>query len=679
MNKKLRAFKYVVILFLLINLLFPQTAYASNINKELTLSSLTAKAISQLKEGINEELKDSVKYTEFKQMVEESKVKEVYLEFKDYIYFIDINGDLYETPNPNSDTLKQELLEKGIEIITTSNFVERFSIKNPTTAGELGWGWYIVILLVFGMIFPIIIRFAMWSWLTKEKEEDKALVNGKPESTVGNVEASNVKKFDDVAGLKEVKEDVKTLVDFIVNGEKYKEMGAKLPRGVILYGPPGTGKTLLARAIAGEAGVPFFQASGADFVEKYVGTGAKRVRELFKKAKSNAPCIIFIDEIDAIAGKRGGNDENGEDRKTVNALLTEMDGFTNTDDVLVIGATNRLEDLDEAVLRPGRFTNKYCVPLPESFEDRLTIIELYAKNKKLMEDVDLKQLAKMTIGCSPAEIENILNEAAIIATRSKLVGINAECIEDAFNKSIFKGHVKKDTFNRRKSELKLVAWHEAGHALAGILLGENVNKVTILSSTTGAGGATFTIPKKLGMHSVEDLKKQIIGLYAGRCAEYLLLGDAEKITTGASNDIERATEIIYQMVAALGMNENYGMLNLHKLRMGDQLILQEATRLSKDLERICIELLTKHRKELEQIVELLLEHETIYDKDMKFITARENLSDFKFIEKEDVVAVTLPKQEKRAMEEFVKTNNPHSVKTINHYNYKKNKKYNKKQ
>lgn len=676
MNKKRKIYKIPLLILIFSLLVFPIKAQASEINKELTLKNLSIQALTELKSAIDENLESSISHNKFLSMIEENKVKQVFLEFKDFIYFIDNDGNLYETPNPNSLTLKEDLLKKNIEILTTNDFVEMYKIEKPTQSNnDYGWIWFVTMpLMFFGM--PWALKRFYKSMI--EQEEEKALAGQKAKDRAEQAKLlENAKKFDDVAGLKEVKEDVQTLVDFIVNGEKYKEMGAKLPRGVILYGPPGTGKTLLARAIAGEAGVPFYQASGADFVEKYVGVGAKRIREIFAKAKKNAPCIIFIDEIDAIAGKRGGNDDSGEDRKTINALLTEMDGFTNTDDVLVIGATNRLEDLDEAVLRPGRFTNKYCVPLPESFEDRLTIIELYSKNKRLLEDVNLRQLAKMTIGCSPAEIENILNEAAIIATRSGLVGINAECIEDAFNKSIFKGHVKKDTFNRRKKELELVAWHEAGHALAGILLGENVNKVTILASTTGAGGATFTIPKKLGLHSTEDLKKQIIGLYAGRCAEYILLGDADKITTGASNDIERATEIIYQMVAMLGMNEDYGMLNLHKLRMGDQLILQEASKLAKEMERICIELLTKHRKELEKIVELLLENETIYDKDMKFITARENLSDYQITEREKkLVQTTLPKEETKTMEKVINTNNKNNkVKTIN-TNYKKNKKQN---
>lgn len=627
---KFKALKFIIILLLLLNFIIPEKVYAyaynTNTSKELTLSNLTQKALAQLRENINEDLQGRITYNEFRQKVDNGEVKEAFLEFKDYIYFIDLNDNLYETPNPNSETLKQELLEKDVMVITAGDLVERFDVKDPTTAGEMTWWGWIIILLVFGVGFPILIRFGMMALIAKGEEKEKALTNEKVNNTAGNENSENVKKFNDVAGLKEVKEDVQTLVDFIVNGDKYKEMGAKLPRGVILYGPPGTGKTLLAKAIAGEAGVPFISASGSDFAEMYVGVGAKRIRDLFKDARKQAPCIVFIDEIDAICGKRTGGSENAEDRKTINAILCEMDGFNAADDILVIGATNRIEDLDEAVLRPGRFTNKYCVPLPESFEDRLTIIELYAKNKKIDETVDLKQLAKMTIGCSPAEIENILNESAIIATRTKLNAINGDCIEEAFNKSVLKGHVKKDTFNRKKKELELVAWHEAGHTVAGIILGEDVNKVTILSSTTGAGGATFMIPKKMGLFSTDDLKKKVIGLYAGRCAEQILLGDKGKITTGASNDIERATDIINQMVSIYGMNDKYGMLNLNRLNVPNSVIVEEATVLAKELEEKCLDLLTRHKNELKKVAELLLEHETVYEKDLKFITAREELN-----------------------------------------------------
>lgn len=627
---KFKALKFIIILLLLLNFIIPEKVYAyaynTNTSKELTLSNLTQKALAQLRENINEDLQGRITYNEFRQKVDNGEVKEAFLEFKDYIYFIDLNDNLYETPNPNSETLKQELLEKDVMVITAGDLVERFDVKDPTTAGEMTWWGWIIILLVFGVGFPILIRFGMMALIAKGEEKEKALTNEKVNNTAGNENSENVKKFNDVAGLKEVKEDVQTLVDFIVNGDKYKEMGAKLPRGVILYGPPGTGKTLLAKAIAGEAGVPFISASGSDFAEMYVGVGAKRIRDLFKDARKQAPCIVFIDEIDAICGKRTGGSENAEDRKTINAILCEMDGFNAADDILVIGATNRIEDLDEAVLRPGRFTNKYCVPLPESFEDRLTIIELYAKNKKIDETVDLKQLAKMTIGCSPAEIENILNESAIIATRIKLNAINGDCIEEAFNKSVLKGHVKKDTFNRKKKELELVAWHEAGHTVAGIILGEDVNKVTILSSTTGAGGATFMIPKKMGLFSTDDLKKKVIGLYAGRCAEQILLGDKGKITTGASNDIERATDIINQMVSIYGMNDKYGMLNLNRLNVPNSVIVEEATTLAKELEEKCLDLLTRHKDELKKVAELLLEHETVYEKDLKFITAREELN-----------------------------------------------------
>ena len=270
------------------------------------------------------------------------------------------------------------------------------------------------------------------------------------------------------------------------------------------------------------------------------------------------------------------------------------------------------------------------MPLPESFEDRYTIIQLYAQNKKIMDNVDLKQLAKMTIGCSPAEIESILNEAAIVATKNKLNAIDNDSIEEAFNKQIFKGHVKKDTFNRRKKELELVAWHEAGHALAGLLLGQEVYKVTILSSTTGAGGATFTIPDKMGLHSVEDLKTQMIGLYAGRCAELIYFNrDKEKVTTGASNDIERASDLINKMVRYLGMNGDIGLLNLNALGINDKIVLDEASKIAKELEEKCLKLLGDNKDDLKKLAETLVDKETIYESDMAFITKRISVSDIK--------------------------------------------------
>lgn len=431
--------------------------------------------------------------------------------------------------------------------------------------------------------------------------------------------------FQDVAGLKEVKKDLSILVDFLKNKQKYADMGASIPKGVILYGPSGTGKTLLAKAVAGEAGIPFFYISGSSFDERYVGVGAQRVRSLFELAKKNAPCIVFIDEIDALCRSRNSIAESSG-RQTINEFLTQMDGFEESSGVLVIGATNRIEDIDEAVLRPGRFTNKYCVPLPETSDDRLEIINIHAKNKRFMDDVDFNQLAKLTTGCSPAFIESVLNEAAIIAASENLCAIDTRCINEAFDKALIQGHMNKNNSHRDRKELELVAWHEAGHALADILFGNEVNKVTILSSTTGAGGITFHTPKQTGLHSVSDLKAKIIALYAGRCAEYLYTGDKELVTTGARSDIEYASNLIYSMVAELGMCD-IGMLNLKMLHTDNDFILDEASKLAKKMESASICLLKKHREELEQIALLLLEKETLYEADLSFVTARESVTE----------------------------------------------------
>ena len=623
----------LIILTILLVFISPVNVNAANAGTtvDLSLSNLTLSAKTEIAEKLTEQLDGEMTYNEFVSAIDDGEVSMVYMEYADYIYCFTTSDTMYKVPNPNNNSIKEKLLVNEVKIMTVVEIAEYLGIENigkQTTTRNSGFSAGEWALLMFFMIgFPALLRFGMISFINKEESKAVAGQKAKEAEELAEMKA-NAKKFDDIAGLKEVKEDMQTLVDFLVNGDKYREMGAELPRGVLLYGPSGTGKTLLARAVAGEAGVPFYHMSGSDFTEKYVGVGAKRIREFFEKGRKNAPCILFIDEIDAIACKRGNDNENGEDRKTLNALLTAMDGFDKAGDILVIGATNRLEDIDDAIIRPGRFTNKYCVPLPESFEDRYAIIQIYAKNKKFMEDVDLKQLAKMTIGCSPAEIESILNEAAIVATKNNLVAIDNDSIEEAFNKQIFKGHVKKDTFARRKKELELVAWHEAGHAIAGLMLGEEVYKVTILSSTTGAGGATFTIPKKMGLHSIEDLKIQIIGLYAGRCAELIYFnGDREKVTTGASNDIERASDLIKKMVKFLGMNSEIGLLNLNVLGINDKIVLDEASKFAKKLEETCIKLLKDNYDLLEKLATDLLENETIYEDGLKFVEKRVSLSD----------------------------------------------------
>lgn len=594
---------YILITYLLISifLCFPMKVVASM--PQQTIAPQTIK-----EEDDDLEKAKEIPYLEFDNYINNKKITTVYMDStdSDYIYFKLKNPSekdeiLYKTQNPQYETFKKELLEKGVKIEKTTKLTHADEKLKKTSS----FFTTILILLTIGIIL-----FTVYYQNRKKKE---AIIHGN--QTKADIEKTKKtqKTFNDIAGLNEVKKDMICLVDFIKNSDKYKKMGAELPKGVILYGPPGTGKTLLAKAVAGEADVPFFYMSGSDFIEKYVGVGAQRVRELFKKAKKSAPCIIFIDEIDAIGGKRGqdSNDSSSEDRKTINALLTEMDGFESKKEVLVIGATNRIEDLDPALLRPGRFTEKYCVPLPYSSSERLEIINIYKKNKKFDKEVNFQQLAKDTIGNSPAQIEALLNEAAIIAVQDSKKRIDNESIEKAITKQVLNGHIK-ETKEKQDEDLKLVAWHEAGHALVGKILGLDVTKVTIQSTTTGAGGVTFTMPKKMGLESITDLEIQVKQLYAGRCAEYLLYNDWNKITTGASNDIEKATQILYNLIAVYGMTNTYDMLNLNILRISNEKILEECQKIAAKLKNETIELLTKNRMILEEIVEELLDKETIY-------------------------------------------------------------------
>lgn len=569
------------------------------------------------KEIVNAEL---MPYIEFKQHIEDKNINQMYMQTEhDDFYFLEYDNKLYKIVNPQYDTFKKELLENDIQINTTKELIA----ESKGDSSLFLFVTWVITCTVIGCLL-------LWVVFTKRNTNPNKTVmqiqSGTPKETT-NKEKSTIptKTFKDVAGLKEVKKDMDCVVDFLKNGEKYRNMGATLPTGIILYGPPGTGKTLLAKAVAGEAKVPFFYMNGSDFIEKYVGVGPQRVRELFKEAKKSAPCIIFIDEIDAIGGSRDENDSTSEDRKTINALLAEMDGFgTNKEkNILVIGATNRIEDLDKALLRAGRFTEKYCVPLPYSVEEREEIINIYKTNKKFDETVDFNQIAKDTIGNSPAEIEALLNESAIIAVQDYKKAIDKESIEKAFTKQILHGHIKEEE-KKKDEELKLVAWHEAGHALIGKLLGLDVSKVTIKSTTTGAGGVTFTNPSKFGLYSIEDLKSQVKQLYAGRCAEYLFYNDWNKTTTGTSNDIEKATKILYDMVSTYGMTESYDMLNLRILNIPNDRILNDCKSLAKELKQTTLDMLVENKVKLQEIVENLLLKDTIYGEDLdKIINSKQ--------------------------------------------------------
>lgn len=413
--------------------------------------------------------------------------------------------------------------------------------------------------------------------------------------------------FADVAGCDELKESVQNDIECLKNPKMLEEIGARMPKGIVLYGPPGTGKTLIAKAIAGTAGVPFISASGSDFIEMYVGVGAKRIRALYEQARKCAPCIVFIDEIDAIGGQRGLS-QNSERDQTINALLTELDGFGGKEGILTICATNRLDMLDSALVRPGRFDKQLAVPLPDK-QGRFDILTRHAKGKKLDESVDIKNISEKTTGFSGAELEALLNEAALIAIRNKKKFISAEHVEDAFFQVVMRGNKKKG--NRDDGENKLVAYHEAGHALATKLLtDDDVPSVTIVGSTSGAGGVTFRSPKETVVRSKKYLRNLVQVMYAGRAAEYILLGDEDEITTGASADIKQATSLIKNYIGTYGMGK-YGMLAMDQFSGSEGKLLEEASQMANDLYQETINLLKDNSAALDRIAAKLLEKETI--------------------------------------------------------------------
>ena len=517
-----------------------------------------------------------IKYEKFLKMIEDNKVKRIiWSDNKDTFTFYDTKNKIYSSENPKYDDFKKDMLEKGIDV------------KETGSIGKYETPIMIIIqLLMYGVFFGIMVKtMGLGSGIFGKKEKET-------ESKI---------KFSDVAGLDEVKEDLMTVVDFLKNPEQYKEAGAEIPKGVLLYGPPGTGKTLLAKAVAGEAGVKFKAVSGSDFDEKYVGVGASKMRKLFDEAKENAPCIIFIDEIDSMGGRRHSKQSN-YDRQTLNTLLSEMDGFDGSGGVVVIAATNRIEDLDPALTRPGRFDNHFAVNLPATAKERKIIVDLYAKNKKFSDDVNMENFAKETMGSSPATIKTVLNEAAIIATRKNEGIITREILDEAWMKQLMEGHLKK---NGEKDNVELVAWHEAGHA-----------------STSGAGGATFITPKKLGLFTVDELREQVIMLYSGRNAEQILSeqkGIKNGVTTGASNDIEKATDIIKKMITEYGMNEEFGLLNLEGLDVKPEIITKEAVKLAQELKEVSYSLLASNIEKLKMIAEKLIEKETLTGEEVKNI------------------------------------------------------------
>lgn len=423
------------------------------------------------------------------------------------------------------------------------------------TEKDPGKPWYVDIMPTILIIVGLGIIWFMFMNQTQNSGNSKAMNFGKSKAKL-NQDSKEKVVFADVAGLKEEKEELMEIVDFLKNPSKYIDIGARIPKGVLLVGPPGTGKTYLSRAVAGEARVPFFSISGSDFVEMFVGVGASRVRDLFEQAKKNAPCIIFIDEIDAVGRKRGAGLGGGHDEReqTLNQLLVEMDGFGKNEGVIVMSATNRPDILDKALLRPGRFDRTIYVGLPD-VRERLEILKVHTKNKKLKADVDLENIAKTTTGFSPADLENLCNEAALLAARDNEAEISNEVFKEASIK-VVAGPEKKSQVVIEKERV-LTAYHESGHAIVSGFLEDNdkVHMITIIPRGR-AGGFTAYIPQEDAKFMTKrQMQHKLISLLGGRAAEEVVLDD---ISTGASNDIERATKIAHAMVTKYGMSKRLG-------------------------------------------------------------------------------------------------------------------------
>ena len=535
-------------------------------------------------------------------------------------------------------TLKDEQLKREVNIPDEGSFmayVEPFLNDGAFTLEERSESIFMVLLTLLTPFGLLIIFFIFWFFMMggigNGNAGNKTMSFGKSKARMMTPAEKNKITFDDVAGVDEEKEELEEVVEFLKNPKKFTDMGARIPKGVLLVGQPGTGKTLLAKAVAGEAGVPFFIISGSDFVEMFVGVGASRVRDLFDQAKKNAPCIIFIDEIDAVGRQRGAGLGGGHDEReqTLNQLLVEMDGFAANEGVIVLAATNRPDVLDKALLRAGRFDRQIVVGMPD-VKAREQILEVHSRKKKLSDDVDLKVIAKNTSGFAGADLENVLNEAALLAARRNLHEIGMQEIEDAMVK-VTMGPEKK-TKVRSEKENRLVAYHEAGHAVVSHYLEtqDPVHQISIVPRGMAGGYTMYRPTEDKSFMSKTEMEENIVSLLGGRVAESLILND---ISTGASNDIERATKIARSMVTQYGMSDRIGTITLGQG--------QEEVFLGRDF---------GHTKEYSEETAAIIDEETKRIVDTGYNRAKQILSDH--IDKLHQVAGVLLEKEKIEADEF---------------------------
>lgn len=569
---------------------------------------------------------------------------------------------LFQTSSPRTNTfsyshfLEQvragkvaEVVIQGAKIEGVLKTGERFSTQGPPESSpaysELigildahgvsiqfqsssGASWFLTLL---GYVLPVILVIAFWSWMMRRMQGTNAFSFTQSRAKLVTKEYTKV-TFKDVAGIDEVLEEVREIVDYLRDPGRFARLGAKIPKGILLVGPPGTGKTLLARAIAGEAGVPFFSISGSDFVEMFVGVGAARVRDMFQKAKANAPCIVFIDELDAVGRKRGAGIGGGHDEReqTLNQLLAEMDGFEGDTGVIVLAATNRPDVLDPALLRPGRFDRKIVVPPPD-LHGREAILRVHTRGKKLAPDVDLSLLARRTPGFVGADLENLCNEAALLAARKNKPAIEMADFEEALER-VITGLARKGMYIKEE-ERRRIAYHEAGHALVSKLVpnADPILKVTIVPRGMGALGYALQLPAEdRYLLTKSELMDRLAVLLGGRAAEEVVFGDQ---TTGAAEDLKHATELAKRMVVEYGMSEELGPLSLGKERtnvfLGEEIVKSDehseelTAAIDREIRRIVLEaysrakdLVSRYRGALDRVAEELLRRETLDKEDV---------------------------------------------------------------
>ncbi len=568
-----------------------------------------------------------ITYDKFVEMLEKGKIKSVELQ----------DGMLTIVPSEQ----KVEGIEFQYSVTAMEDgdaLVERIQKAEEKTGKKISYNAVLpdptgsVIYTIVSLLIPFVLLIVGMNWIMRKMNKGGGMMGGVGKSKAkAYVQKETGVTFKDVAGEDEAKESLQEVVDFLHNPVKYTTIGAKLPKGALLVGPPGTGKTLLAKAVAGEAHVPFFSLSGSDFVEMFVGVGASRVRDLFEEAKKNAPCIIFIDEIDAIGKSRdsrfgGGNDER---EQTLNQLLAEMDGFDSSKGILILAATNRPEILDPALLRPGRFDRRIIVERPD-LKGRVNILKVHSKDVSLDESVDLDAIALATSGAVGSDLANMINEAAILAVKNGRKAVSQKDLYEAVE-VVLVGKEKKDRILSQE-ERKIVSYHEVGHALLSALQkdAEPVQKITIVPRTMGALGYVMQVPEEEKyLNSKTELEAMLVGLLAGRAAEEIVFGN---VTTGASNDIEKATQIARAMITQYGMSEKFGLMGLASVE--SQYLSGQATLNCGDATATEIdhEVMIMLKNAYEQAKDILVQHREALDKIAAFLIERETITGKEFME-----------------------------------------------